>query len=259
MNPFQGPISNLVVYLDTLSSYKQVLHFVLGFCIRGFIGSTEQKYLIKKHSNYEKITYVEYMSRHCGNFGIENLRFSYNERHNGFVEIYTLDGKLHRLDGPSQIQTINNKITNVRYNIYGNGILDKPHTSWDEQGKIINQTYSIDDFMLFLGYDTDGNVLEENFSSKNKFHRTDGPTYTYFYPNGSKNYEIYYKNGQKHRDVGPAYIWYGNNGEIMEEKYYQNGVKHREYGPAIIYYIDGKITEEKYYKHGKHVNSPSEN
>ena len=57
--------------------------------------------------------------------------------------------------------------------------------------------------------------------------------------------ECYYKDSTKqefHREDGPANIFYYSNGNVENEEYYEDGVRHRVDGPvAIYYYKNGKI------------------
>jgi hypothetical protein len=66
-----------------------------------------------------------------------------------------------------------------------------------------------------------------------------------YYPNGSKYYETWYKDGKLHREDGPSYISYNLDGNKRYVEWYKDDKFHREDGPAQIrYYIDGTKSYE---------------
>ena len=60
----------------------------------------------------------------------------------------------------------------------------------------------------------------------------------YYYENGEKMYEEWFRNGQLHREGNkPAYIKYYENGKKEYETWWKNGQRHREGDkPAWIEY-----------------------
>lgn len=80
-------------------------------------------------------------------------------------------------------------------------------------------------------------------------HRTDGPAITYML-NGQKTMETYVHDGKVHCTNGPAIISWDTNGTILEE-WYNNDRQHRTNGPAITRWAhEQKI--EKWYQNGKY-------
>ena len=122
---------------------------------------------------------------------------------------YTVDGKLHREDGPA-------------------------HT--DQAG---TQTWYVNGVV----HRDDGPAVIDPFGSEMWFHygephRLDGPAFIYY--NGTK---MWYQNGKLHNLNGPAVIYYDTS-----KKWYQNGKLHREDGPAVedvngskYWYQNGKL------------------
>jgi len=44
-----------------------------------------------------------------------------------------------------------------------------------------------------------------------------------YYPNGQKQYEVWYLNGKEHREDGPSYQYWYENGQKWYEEWYLNG------------------------------------
>jgi hypothetical protein len=79
------------------------------------------------------------------------------------------------------------------------------------------------------------------------FHREDGPAYIYFWENGEKKLEIWYKTGLRHREDGPAVIEYYENGKVKEKQWYIEDAQHRTDGPAWICYDEEENIKTEYY------------
>jgi len=73
-----------------------------------------------------------------------------------------------------------------------------------------------------------------------RFHRKNGPASISWYPNGQKEFEIYYIDGKCHREDGPAYILWYSNGQITYEEYYING-----FSKPIKYFLEQGLKMNK--------------
>jgi len=78
--------------------------------------------------------------------------------------------------------------------------------------------------------------------------------YIFYYPNGNKKLEIWYKNNAYHRIDGPAFILYFQKNNVKQiENWWLNGLCHRpiDEGPAYITrYIDNSLQNEEWWLNG---------
>jgi hypothetical protein len=74
------------------------------------------------------------------------------------------------------------------------------------------------------------------------------PAFIRYYPNGQKDCEMWYYNGQSHRVGGPASLDYDYDGKLDFEEWSIHGRTHRLDGPACIeYFSTGQISAEIWY------------
>lgn len=132
---------------------------------------------------------------------------------------YTVNGKLHRDDGPA-------------ISIYGNELLCAAWfrnnlTHRDGAPAVYVPSIIFPDY-LFKG---------STYWFKNgKLHRDEGPAIE------SEDSIGWYQNGELHRDDGPAFAEMAN--DCYEQKWYKHGGIHRDGGPAVITLSD--YDDEKY-------------
>ncbi len=135
---------------------------------------------------------------------------------------------------------------------------------WDifkKEGKIITKTYRLpngkihrEDGPASIYYYLNGNKWEELWFKDDKRHRNDGPAYIKYYENGNKKEERWYTGGKKHREDEPASIHYYCNGNKTAERWFKDDKRHREDDPAMIkYYKNGNKMKEWWYKNGKRM------
>ena len=107
-----------------------------------------------------------------------------------------------------------------------------------------------------MTYHTNGEIKTITYcNDKGNRHNVSGPAYIWYYDNGQKRYEQYFKDGKLHNVSGPAVIKYSKNGQIKYEIYYKDGRWHNVSGPAIIEYFDnGQKEYVSYFKDGKRHN-----
>lgn len=76
----------------------------------------------------------------------------------------------------------------------------------------------------------------------------DKPAFVIYFPNGSIQCELYYKNGKVHRDDDkPARIEYYGNGTLKREFYYiEDRVERINLKPTIVDYPEDKDKEKNY-------------
>jgi antitoxin component YwqK of YwqJK toxin-antitoxin module len=119
-------------------------------------------------------------------------------------EVYSVNGEIHREDGPALI-------------------------SYSEDGSIAHEEYYIngeihrEDGPALILYHEDGSIAHEEYRVKGKMHREDGPADIAYDEDGSIRREEYYINGNTHREDGPAEISYYEDGSIQTEWYSNNG------------------------------------
>lgn len=93
---------------------------------------------------------------------------------------------------------------------------------------------------------------KEEWFSKNKHHRIDGPAIVMHFENGQLDKETWIVHGNYHRTTGPAVTWYWDNGLVFLQHWYFNNVNHRTDGPASIYYLeDGTLERVEWAISGK--------
>jgi len=107
-----------------------------------------------------------------------NIKKKYYKNGQLKSEIYSLNDKYHREDGPA-----------VQY-WYENGQL-KYESYW-----LNSKLYREDGPAYQYWYDT-GKLKSEEYYLNGKWHREDGPAYQYWYENGQLKSERYYLNGNK--------------------------------------------------------------
>jgi len=166
--------------------------------------------------------------------------------YNSSLKIWTVNGKIHREDGPARIENISNNNPNgTNYGYFSRNLLHRD----DGPASICGITKE------------NPNGTYQSYYQHDKLHREDGPALIYGIskenPNGT--YHAYYKHRQRHRKDGPAIIQ-----EISKENpngtyhaYYKHGQRHRNDGPAIIEEISKKHPNgyyHAYYQHGKRVD-----
>ena len=84
-----------------------------------------------------------------------------------------------------------------------------------------------------------------------KFHRTDGPAYSFWKKNGELECEEWWLDGNRHRTDGPAYRTWYENGELECEEWFLNGNRHRTDGPAYQrWYENGELECEEWWLDG---------
>jgi len=137
------------------------------------------------------------------------------------------------------------------------------HTEGINLGKKINNKWNV-----ILQADTNGPWLQSiiipefiynnipyqfiSWWKDNLPHRIDGSAMTHFHPNGFKEYECFYLNGQKHNINGLAVCSWYNDGSIKCKCWYKNGQRHRDNGPASIeWHPDGSKHYEGWYLNGQ--------
>ena len=102
-----------------------------------------------------------------------------------------------------------------------------------------------------LKYNKNGQLLKEEWSFNNKFHRIDGPAEQKWYKTGRKNYELWYLNGVYHRENGPSENWWFNDGNDEFRSWHINGKLHRINGPAVYRWDQkGKLIYELWFING---------
>ena len=86
--------------------------------------------------------------------------------------------------------------------------------------------------------------------------RSGAPAVIWYYENGQKQYEYWYRDGSLHRDDGPAPIGYYENGQKGYELWKRGGSPHRDDGPAqTSYYDNGQKCYEEWYREGKRYSA----
>jgi antitoxin component YwqK of YwqJK toxin-antitoxin module len=199
--------------------------------------------------------------------GVE-IKYEYTRRGEPLTKGFYVDGELHSIDGePAYIQyTPEGDVEGITYYKNGKGHRagDKPASIlyWaDDTDNVYMQYWSIDGILTkSTEHWRDGKLMKEMYhNSKADYHRDeDKPAVTIYSIDGTtKNYEEYYKNGERHRDGDkPAGVTYYNDGKTLsQEIWMQDDEWHREGKPAIISYDrDGNVTDESYYKNGTEVD-----
>jgi hypothetical protein len=87
-------------------------------------------------------------------------------------------------------------------------------------------------------------------NADDQLHREDGPASIIYYPDGTKQWEHWFLNGESHRVGGPAdLLW--KEGYLGYEAWKQHGRFHRENGPATTTYTKlGTGLMKKWYLNG---------
>lgn len=159
-------------------------------------------------------------------------------------EQWTLDGKLHRKDGPA--------ITTFYQN--GNVMSE----SWFENGKYVNSKLPSE-----IYYERENNRrktkecwLVTTDTPGQNFHRIDGPAVIEYHENGNKKHEAWYNFGKLHRENDlQAETWYYENGTISDERWFLNGHYHRDIESngelikpsTITYYENGAVNFQSFH------------
>lgn len=95
----------------------------------------------------------------------------------------------------------------------------------------------------------------ETWKLDGKIHRSDGPAFIEYYPDGNLKREDWKIHGDFCRSDGPAYIQYYSNGQAKIQEWIFNNLAHRSDGPAYIHYHeDGIIKHFRWYKDGRDIN-----
>lgn len=118
-------------------------------------------------------------------------------------KIYTVDGKLHRLDGPAQID------------FYRDGGVHM------EQWYYMGKRHRING-PSFIAYFRNGVVNYEIWEQNGIKHRDDGPADIIRYNNGRTKIETWVNNGIISNLFRPSIIKYKTNGDILEELWIWN-------------------------------------
>lgn len=156
----------------------------------------------------------------------------------GYIKevVYFNNGVLERTDGPAWIEYfIGPPFTNTQYYSYGpidqityhlNGEVYKKSdyavTSFHKNGNLKNKSHYKDetDLPSEIRYHNNGVISKEIYTNDSyNFHRNNGPALKSYRDDGSVEYEIFYRNGQKHNELGPAHIKYDLN-NMPDMKYY---------------------------------------
>lgn len=112
-----------------------------------------------------------------------------------------------------------------------------------------------------------GEVTDEDYRVRGRFHRTDGPARVYrdWIAGDCHRYEVYWVRGRKHRNAeeGPAFNKFNERtGVKVAETYYDNGDFHRDpaIGPCMTSWDadTGRVTNEEYYVRGERHRDPAE-
>ena len=140
------------------------------------------------------------------------------------VVLYTLNGQLHREDGPALVARVSNQII---------------EEYWCRHGE-----YDREDGPALISR-ANGQIIEEYWFRRDELDRKDGPAYIE-YADGRVCEKAWYLDDQYHRENGPAIEEYLNGvqtnkywylfGELQREEVYEDGVL------AVTYiYRDGKL------------------
>jgi len=155
---------------------------------------------------------------------------------------------------------------------YSNGKKHGKFSSWDENGLKTKESTFEDDVL------TGG----RQFSTKKFFFKKKGPEgrkpengpLTFYWPNGNKKEQNYYKNGNEHGECTywfyngnkeqegshrqgeceGLYTWWFDNGDVRSKQMFENGKWH---GECIWWYPDGTINSKSQFVEGKN-HGPSE-
>lgn len=111
------------------------------------------------------------------------------------AEMYTVDGKLHRDDGPAYILKKSGNIVYTSWNIYG--------VSHRVDGPAIEN------------FDEHGNIIVEEWKYNGKFHRDNGPARIGYHKNTRIKWEEWWEHGHTHNPNGPRFIEYYDHGGIF--------------------------------------------
>lgn len=97
-------------------------------------------------------------------------------------------------------------------------------------------------------------LVKETYNRNGNVHREKNPAKIYYYENGDKECQEWYKNGKLHSEADvPCRIFYYENGNKKAEEWYRNGKRHREADiPAQFgYYENGNKKYEIWYQNDK--------
>ena len=101
--------------------------------------------------------------------------------------------------------------------------------------------------------DDQGRLKYETWRLNGQRHRTNGPAYTRYWPDGTVKYEQWHQHGQIHRPDSPAYTSYYPDGTVEYEQWCLHDQLHRTDGPAYTSYYrpDGTVKYEQWWMHGQ--------
>jgi len=113
----------------------------------------------------------------------------------------------------------------------------------------------------YYGENEKAKIRHKEWQRYGQLHRIDdGPSNIWYYENGKKQYESWFKNGQRHNSQGSAVKTYYENGNIEYESWFKNGQWHRDIFPAAVYYNkNGDIIEERWYKDNQWIKTKNYN
>ena len=102
--------------------------------------------------------------------------------------------------------------------------------------------------------DDQGRLQYETWELHDKLHRTDGPAYTRYRPDGTIWFEQWLQHGLFHRTDGPALITYWPDGTVGYEQWRIHDKLHRTDGPAYTRYRpDGTVSFEERWFQGQQL------
>jgi len=108
---------------------------------------------------------------------------------------------------------------------------------WNDDGILLTETSY---FVTHNDPDHIGNATRHK-------HKTDGPAYRGWYPDGSMKFEEWYIKGEHHRVDGPARRGWYPDGSIRTEEWYIKDQSHRTDGPSYRHWsVDGALGMEEW-------------
>ncbi len=197
---------------------------------------------------------------YIGSYIKQKLSFSSGQT----TETWTLNGKLHREDGPAKTLRQSDGSITEEYYFEGELYRDKgpAFIEQDADGRYFEKYYRHgklhnDNGWAVFSRDEKGTTRQEYYQN-DKLHRDIGPAITQWGADGSLHEEYWLIGKRGRADGGPMVVITTKDytreeyyAEVPREEGFNNtGVLHREDGPAILDRYANGSTLEQFYSHG---------